>query len=90
MTAICDFTMELRFTEVYRRAANEHIAIREAECLKAQFPAILTAILESDCLAGRYALSQYRDREGRSYWEQNKNSRQECPTRRSGRADGHA
>jgi pyruvate-formate lyase len=55
MKSICDFTMELRFTEAYRRRTDQHIAIREAECLKAQFPAILTPIRENDCLAGRVA-----------------------------------
>src|SRR5260221_1186776 len=48
-----DLSLELRFTEIYRRNANAPAAIREAECLKVQFPAILTAIQSSDLFAGR-------------------------------------
>ena len=48
-----DFSMELNFTEAYRKNINEHTAIREAMCHKAQFPAILTEIQENDRLAGR-------------------------------------
>ncbi|MCF8361611.1 MAG: hypothetical protein K9G70_03220 [Prolixibacteraceae bacterium] len=48
-----DFSMELNFTEVYRKYKNEHIAIREARCHQAQFPAILDEIEEGDRLAGR-------------------------------------
>ncbi|HKK61816.1 MAG TPA: pyruvate formate lyase family protein, partial [Bacteroidales bacterium] len=48
-----DFSMELNFTEVYRKNINEHIAIREAKCHQAQFPAILDEIEEGDRLAGR-------------------------------------
>jgi pyruvate-formate lyase len=47
-----DFTMELNFTEVYRKNVNKHIAIREARCLQAQFPAVLDEIQENDRLAG--------------------------------------
>jgi pyruvate-formate lyase len=53
MTNDYDLSMELSFTEAYRRTRNEHIAIREAECLSAQFPAILTKIQGVDRLAGR-------------------------------------
>ena len=45
--------MEVNFTEVYRNNINEHIAIREARCLQAQFPAVLDEIEEKDRLAGR-------------------------------------
>lgn len=48
-----DFSMEIEFTDAYRKYKNEHIAIREAMCLKAQFPAILTEIKEHDLFAGR-------------------------------------
>jgi pyruvate-formate lyase len=53
MNKNCDFSMELSFTQAYRQSRNQHIAIREAQCLRAQFPAILTEILDSDRLAGR-------------------------------------
>ncbi len=48
-----DFTMEINFTETYRKYKNHDISIREAMCLKAQFPAILTGIQEQDLFAGR-------------------------------------
>ncbi len=41
------------FTETFRRFEHEHVAIREAMCLKAQFPAILEDIGENDLFAGR-------------------------------------
>ncbi|MBV5313710.1 MAG: hypothetical protein JZU47_10465 [Prolixibacteraceae bacterium] len=53
MQKIDDFSMELNFTETYRRNINEHIAIREARCHQAQFPAVLTEIQDNDRLAGR-------------------------------------
>jgi len=53
MQKIDDFSMELSFTQAYRKNINEHIAIREAECHKAQFPAVLTEIEKNDRLAGR-------------------------------------
>jgi hypothetical protein len=53
MASKYDFSMELRFTDAYKRMRNEHIAIREAACLSAQFPAILTEIQGADRLAGR-------------------------------------
>lgn len=48
-----DFSMELEFTDTYRKYRDGHIAIREVMCLKAQFPAILTEIREHDLFAGR-------------------------------------
>lgn len=48
-----DFAMEIRFTDQYRKYRNEHPAIREAMCLKAQFPAILTEMEANDLFAGR-------------------------------------
>lgn len=53
MRSNCDFSMELAFTDTYKRMANQSPALREAECLKAQFPAILTPVLDHDRLAGR-------------------------------------
>lgn len=53
MSKIDDFSMEVNFTEAYRNNINEHIAIREAKCLQAQFPAVLDDIEEKDRLAGR-------------------------------------
>ena len=49
----CDFSMELNFTRTYRDNINEHIAIREARCMQAQFPAVFDEIGESDRIAGR-------------------------------------
>jgi pyruvate-formate lyase len=53
MQKIDDFSMELNFTEVYRQHKNAHIAIREAKCHAAQFPAVLTEIQDTDRIAGR-------------------------------------
>lgn len=53
MQKIDDFSMELNFTETYRKNMNEHIAIREARCHAAQFPAVLSEIQDNDRLAGR-------------------------------------
>ncbi|MGE5676072.1 MAG: pyruvate formate lyase family protein [Mycobacterium leprae] len=47
------FATELRFTETYRRYQHEHPAIREAMCLRAQFPAILRPMEADDLFAGR-------------------------------------
>ncbi len=48
-----DFSMEINFTDTYRKYKNDDISIREAMCIKAQFPAILTEIKDSDLFAGR-------------------------------------
>lgn len=53
MQKIDDFSMELNFTEAYRKNSNKHIAIREAKCHQAQFPAVLSEIQDNDRLAGR-------------------------------------
>jgi pyruvate-formate lyase len=47
------FELELAFTDAYRGARDVHPAIREAQCLAVQFPAILQPIRSSDLLAGR-------------------------------------
>lgn len=48
-----DYSMELHFTDVYRQYQDSDISTREAMCLRAQFPAILTPIKEYDLFAGR-------------------------------------
>ncbi len=48
-----DYSTELRFTEVYKKYRSEHPAIREAMCLKAEYPARFTGILDQDLFAGR-------------------------------------
>jgi len=53
MQKIDDFSMELNFTEAYRKNSDKHIAIREAKCQAAQFPAVLLEIQDTDRLAGR-------------------------------------
>ena len=53
MTKTFDFSMELNFTDAYKRSREMHVALREAACLQAQFPAVLTPIQKSDRLAGR-------------------------------------
>jgi len=48
------FAIELNFTEAYRKFQNAHPALREAECLSAMFPAVLSPIESDDLLAGRF------------------------------------
>ena len=48
-----DFSREIHFTTIYKQYKNAHFAIREAMCLRAQYPAVLGDILNSDLLAGR-------------------------------------
>jgi pyruvate-formate lyase len=47
------FAAELAFTEVYRAHADAHVAVREAACLRTQYPGILEPIERDDLLAGR-------------------------------------
>jgi len=47
------YATELRFTETYKKYANAHPAIREAMCLKAEYPAYFTGIQGNDLIAGR-------------------------------------
>jgi len=47
------FCMEKKFTETYKKYKNEDIAIREAMCLKSQYPGVLTEIETEDLFAGR-------------------------------------
>ncbi len=53
MAEVKKFTIEKKFTETYRCYQNEHIAIREAMCLRAQYPDILDELQEGDLFAGR-------------------------------------
>lgn len=48
-----NFERELKFTEVYRKVQHEHPAIREAVCLRAQYPDFFAAMAEDDLFAGR-------------------------------------
>jgi pyruvate-formate lyase len=48
-----DFSREIHFTETYKHYKDAPIAIREAMCLKAQYPAFFTEIRGSDLIAGR-------------------------------------
>lgn len=43
----------LAFTEAYKRHAGDPVALREAMCLRAQYPAILDDIRADDLFAGR-------------------------------------
>lgn len=47
------FEAELRFTETYCRYRDAHVAVREAMCLRAQYPEIFCPIEDGDLLAGR-------------------------------------
>lgn len=42
----------VRFTEAYREHRDDHPAVREAACLKVQFPAVLSPIEPGDMFAG--------------------------------------
>lgn len=44
--------LELKFTETYRKWENGPKPLRELECLKVQFPAILQPVRDTDLLAG--------------------------------------
>jgi len=50
------FAAELAFTDAYRQYEHAPIAIREAMCLRAQFPAYLSGIRDNDLFAGRLEL----------------------------------
>ena len=41
------------FTHVYRQQESAHPALREAQCLRAQFPALLQPIGTQELFAGR-------------------------------------
>jgi len=61
-----DLTVERVFTETYRQYRDAHPAIREAMCLKAQFPGYLRGIEADDLLAGRvaYGMAGFSPQEG--------------------------
>ena len=48
------FATEINFTEAYLAFQNAHPALREAECLSAMFPSVLSPIESGDLLAGRF------------------------------------
>ncbi|MBA4387530.1 MAG: hypothetical protein C0404_06085 [Verrucomicrobia bacterium] len=43
----------VKFTDTYREYSSAPVAIREAMCMKTQFPAMLRDLTENDCFAGR-------------------------------------
>jgi pyruvate-formate lyase len=47
------FEAELRFTDTYRHFQDTHVAIREAMCLREQYPEICCPIEEGDLFVGR-------------------------------------
>ncbi|MEG8989724.1 pyruvate formate lyase family protein [Ignavibacteria bacterium 4148-Me] len=47
------YNTELKFTETYKKYYNEHPAIREAMCLKAEYPDYFLEIQDNDLFAGR-------------------------------------
>jgi pyruvate-formate lyase len=47
------FEAELRFTDTYRRYRDAHVAVREAMCLRTQWPELFAPIEEGDLFAGR-------------------------------------
>jgi pyruvate-formate lyase len=53
MTHTDKFSIELEFTETYRRHIHDHPAIREAHCLRAQFEHLFDPIRPEDLFAGR-------------------------------------
>lgn len=53
-----DYSVEIAFTKAYKKYCNDNIYMREAMCLKEQFPAILKDIQKEDLIAGRIV---YRD-----------------------------
>jgi len=56
------FASEINFTDVYLKFKNAHPAIREAECLGAMFPSVLSPIEEGDLLAGRFTCGTGTDK----------------------------
>jgi pyruvate-formate lyase len=52
-----DYENALRFTDVFRLHEHDHPAVREAHCLRAQFPSVLTPIADDDLFAGAGGLA---------------------------------
>lgn len=76
--------LELKFTETHRQHQRDPIPLREAYCLGAQFPAILTGIQDNDLIAGRikYGLVGFRVWERDiGYYCQTELIRRECEHR---------
>jgi len=48
-----DLSQEIHFTEIYKMHRSDNVALCEAACLRAQFPAILGDIRDGDLFAGR-------------------------------------
>ncbi|MDX2111341.1 MAG: pyruvate formate lyase family protein [Verrucomicrobiota bacterium] len=47
------FALELAFTDAHKKHASSHPAVREVECLRVLFPAVLQPIEDGDLIAGR-------------------------------------
>ncbi|HEY5585981.1 MAG TPA: pyruvate formate lyase family protein [Ruminiclostridium sp.] len=52
-----NFSVEINFTDTYKKYKNEHIAILESMCLQQMYPDILCKIQEEDGFAGRLQMS---------------------------------
>ncbi|WP_313639092.1 pyruvate formate lyase family protein [Paenibacillus sp.] len=50
------FTMELAFTDAYKKYKDAPIAVREMQCLRTQYPAVFEPIQDHDLFAGRVKL----------------------------------
>lgn len=48
-----DLSIEMKFTQIYKKYKNDHAAIREGMCLKVLFPDTLNEIQDGDLFAGR-------------------------------------
>ncbi len=48
-----DFKVEKEFTRIYKEFRNSPLPVREANCLKAQYPGYFASIEKSDLFAGR-------------------------------------
>ena len=52
-----DFSIEKRFTKIYKACENEPRAIREIRCMEEMYPGIFLDIKPGDKLAGRIKMS---------------------------------
>jgi len=53
-----EFDVELAFTKTYRQYQHEHVALREAHCLRVLYPAYLAPLHEGDLFAGRVSVGR--------------------------------
>jgi len=53
-----NFNLELEFTKTYQQNIGEHVAVREARCLRVLFPGIFQDIQPGDVFAGRICYRQ--------------------------------